>query len=1355
MEGIETFSGMSDTVVQCSDSSDNIGNPRLTSPKDEFMVEKLESVNENTDDVIPEIAEAGHIENGQCMGSARSSNEEHVDQDQFHENRASIPTSNEVIFNEEEEVYETTENITDKVGRWTFSTGAARKSKSKSKLISTTSAKDYNAEKLAVHSASQRLIREAEVLLPCYKPKQYSSFTEFRKALRGEKSFPASVKKILTTDENEELVAKDVCHADSQVESNAVAIGTAANSRPDSVSCSSEELSNPRSFKLPDKLPEIRLLKAQDDDLIDLLDDGNPVIPAGIHRVNRLLARLNHNAPQTKNGIGNANPAGPVKYSIVKKVTDEVTKSQSLQMESVTYEPRVENVVTFTDRRMWNKHRAELQEVMRAKRLRLYEERMQNYEPPEPLAKKRNHDSDEEDWSGGDESVDTDTLTETETEEEEEENEEGDDLPNVSHVRKKLHPLIDDEAMEDSSEDSPRNPARIRVTSPPCTTFEDDEEEFTDLPGGIKATGSGSCKSDGIADISRYPRHRACVEPCDVDLFASDTTLPSDKTLNASKTSARYEPPSFVSSEPSWIATPYSLFFSQKPAPPMESIADDPTLEDTTKLADSTVSFERSSVLPSQTQLLGSTQPISDEETETQNVDMSAIPENDFVGEVVKPRLLRVRQFIPKEHNSCETVCQSQTQLLPEQALSLSPNEGSHCDKPLKPKLFRACKPFTNDRDRIPMESPPRYDGNASPADAPTNSKARAPKPLLVRNRDRLADKTDKTQLMGNETVGTDKSLLDARSSSHDFTQGTADLSCFSLFSTWGSGPSQPNNAETADTVVTQPPEASTSPSSTLVLDDQPPEATDGSQPAHDTDPLGSEVSISRKKDEAPFQSEHCGKRHRRLRHDSSDNSDLEAKSEACAEMTGSVDECENRVVKQKVSKPKSDLPTDPLDFLSMADVDDVDDDDEEASMDDKVDEVEEEEEDVDGSSGSLTSDLEEEYLNLGRKTPRDKRNPRFQPEEFIDAEAELSGDEVERANYADEQEDEDDSDAVSLKEFVDETEMDDRSGKLRREVERVYNRIQADEDQRKLRYLKEMFFEDGDLYDEDGKVRQRRFRWRGLENDDPFSTNDVDLDEDNDAEEDGDASTSGWLSGGAGVMSRWLLQRSAGSLAENDTSPTGGLGGGSTTTVLTPGGMPSNDESDLGFEAISSKLTGSNVFKESWQQPLAPLRKASSGKISKSSSRSDSLPNPSQTIAKSPASSSFQAPPSSLPKRGSMLHRSSSLFSTSSAISAVVPRLSSLIHSDKVKASSDQCNDKDKDRPNTCVLGLRNKVGLSCFSVKSDNEASIVASKKTHFSKSATPQPTKKSLVPEKRSTTSLSGETKSEFKSVFNALI
>ncbi len=84
---------------------------------------------------------------------------------------------------------------------------------------------------------------------------------------------------------------------------------------------------------------------------------------------------------------------------------------------------------------------------------------------------------------------------------------------------------------------------------------------------------------------------------------------------------------------------------------------------------------------------------------------------------------------------------------------------------------------------------------------------------------------------------------------------------------------------------------------------------------------------------------------------------------------------------------------------------------------------------------------------------------PRFRPKEFLEDEAELSGDEMEKANFADEAgegDDDDNSDAGSLKEFVDETDdINDRGGKLRREVERVYNRIQADEDQRELRYLK------------------------------------------------------------------------------------------------------------------------------------------------------------------------------------------------------------------------------------------------------------------------------------------------------------
>lgn len=80
----------------------------------------------------------------------------------------------------------------------------------------------------------------------------------------------------------------------------------------------------------------------------------------------------------------------------------------------------------------------------------------------------------------------------------------------------------------------------------------------------------------------------------------------------------------------------------------------------------------------------------------------------------------------------------------------------------------------------------------------------------------------------------------------------------------------------------------------------------------------------------------------------------------------------------------------------------------------------------------------------------------RYKPKDFIDEEAELSGDEAERAIYMDEEEDiDDDSESHSLKDFVDEKEIDDRTGKLRREVERVYNRIQNDDDQRRLRYLK------------------------------------------------------------------------------------------------------------------------------------------------------------------------------------------------------------------------------------------------------------------------------------------------------------
>ncbi len=69
-----------------------------------------------------------------------------------------------VTFNEEEEeVYEPVEDAIEKVGRWTHSGGAARKPAAKSKANGSHGEqghpKNYEAEKLAIHSESQRLIR--------------------------------------------------------------------------------------------------------------------------------------------------------------------------------------------------------------------------------------------------------------------------------------------------------------------------------------------------------------------------------------------------------------------------------------------------------------------------------------------------------------------------------------------------------------------------------------------------------------------------------------------------------------------------------------------------------------------------------------------------------------------------------------------------------------------------------------------------------------------------------------------------------------------------------------------------------------------------------------------------------------------------------------------------------------------------------------------------------------------------------------------------------------------------------------------------------------------------------------------
>ncbi|XP_018650473.1 claspin-like protein [Schistosoma mansoni] len=122
-------------------------------------------------------------------------------------------------------------------------------------------------------------------------------------------------------------------------------------------------------------------------------------------------------------------------------------------------------------------------------------------------------------------------------------------------------------------------------------------------------------------------------------------------------------------------------------------------------------------------------------------------------------------------------------------------------------------------------------------------------------------------------------------------------------------------------------------------------------------------------------------------------------------------------------------------------------------------------------------------------------------------SEAELSGDENERAYFMDDEDELDPNDDDANEEFADLIDEDDSdipsAGRLRRQIERVHHRLQTDQDLRELRYLKELYFEDGDLHAENGRVRQRRFRWRGLDNNDPFTDQiNIDNSDDNSSED-------------------------------------------------------------------------------------------------------------------------------------------------------------------------------------------------------------------------------------------------------------
>ncbi|KAK2574973.1 hypothetical protein KPH14_008736 [Odynerus spinipes] len=156
---------------------------------------------------------------------------------------------------------------------------------------------------------------------------------------------------------------------------------------------------------------------------------------------------------------------------------------------------------------------------------------------------------------------------------------------------------------------------------------------------------------------------------------------------------------------------------------------------------------------------------------------------------------------------------------------------------------------------------------------------------------------------------------------------------------------------------------------------------------------------------------------------------------------------------------------------------------------------------DEDESVSNLQSDEEEadEYVDYDSEENEvlvSKTNMKKVTSEFFDKEAELSESDWDSAD-----EDEKDLDKLEREEG-DEDDIDEN--KVRNQLEQIHMKQVLDQDQREVRMLQELLFEDGDLHTE-GSGRQRRFKWKNIdklgENDDAPRTED-DANDDLDAQE-------------------------------------------------------------------------------------------------------------------------------------------------------------------------------------------------------------------------------------------------------------
>lgn len=133
-------------------------------------------------------------------------------------------------------------------------------------------------------------------------------------------------------------------------------------------------------------------------------------------------------------------------------------------------------------------------------------------------------------------------------------------------------------------------------------------------------------------------------------------------------------------------------------------------------------------------------------------------------------------------------------------------------------------------------------------------------------------------------------------------------------------------------------------------------------------------------------------------------------------------------------------------------------------------------EESINNNAESENDDDEEQYIDYDSEENEvvvvPKKNLKNVAADFLENEAELSESDWDSAD-----EDEKDMDKLEMEEG-DEEEIDE--DEVKNQLGKIHAKQMLDEDKREVRIMKELLFEDGDLYT-DGTGRERKFKWRNI----------------------------------------------------------------------------------------------------------------------------------------------------------------------------------------------------------------------------------------------------------------------------------